>query len=163
MAKTFRASFTIRLFNTIITFLIRSGVKIGPMSLLTVRGRKSGQPRTTPVAIIEGDGQRWLSSPYGEVDWVKNLRKAGEATLTRGRRIERVSAVEVSTHEAALVLQRTLPRMPSFLLAYYDVTPDASLADLEREALRHPFFRLESLSLRNEGRSDAPAERAVLS
>lgn len=163
MAKTFRATFRVRLFNTIITFLIRSGVKIGPMSLLTVRGRKSGQPRTTPVAIIEGDGQRWLSSPYGEVDWVKNLRKAGEATLTRARRTERVSAAEVSTREAALVLQRTLPNMPSFLLAYYDVAPDASLADIEREALRHPVFRLEGLAQREEGRASLSNEKAVLS
>lgn len=163
MAKTFRATFTVRFSNKIITLLIRSGVKIGPMSLLTVRGRKSGQPRTTPVAIVENDGQRWLSSPYGEVDWVKNLRKAGEATLTRARRIERVSAVEVSPREAALVLQRTLPNAPSFLRAYFDVAPDASLADFEREALRHPVFRLESLSQREEGRASSPEKKTVLS
>ncbi len=44
--------------------------------LPTVPGRKSGVPRTTPVALGERDGRRWLVSPYGEVDWVRNLRAA---------------------------------------------------------------------------------------
>jgi deazaflavin-dependent oxidoreductase (nitroreductase family) len=65
--------------------LLRLGVKMGPMILLTVRGRKSGQPRTTPVAMTEHDGKRYLVGTFGDVNWVRNLRAAGEATLRSGR------------------------------------------------------------------------------
>ena len=51
------------------------------MHLLTVRGRKSGLPRTTPVNLIEYQGRRWLVAPYGEVAWVRNVRAAGEVEL----------------------------------------------------------------------------------
>ena len=83
MAKTFRATFGVRFGNAMVTTLLRTGVRMGPMTLLTVRGRKSGQPRTTPVAIVEHEGQRWLISPYGQSDWVRNLRAAGRAKATR--------------------------------------------------------------------------------
>lgn len=163
MAKTFKATFSLRLYNSIITFLLRRGVKIGPMALLTVRGRKSGQLRTTPVAIIEQDGQRWLSSPYGNVNWVRNLRAAGEGVIKRGRRSERVLAIELSNQEAAPLLQRTLASAPSFLLAYYDVAPGASLAAFEREAARHPTFRLQSVSEQAGAGENAPDAKTVRS
>src|SRR5690349_15574988 len=130
--------------NFVITTLLRAGVKIGNMSLLTVRGRKSGQPRTTPVWLEEHNGQRWLISPYGQVNWVRNLRASGEATVTRGRRTERVSAVEPPVHEAAPLLKQSLAAAPSMLRGYFDVTPDAPLEDFEREVPRHPVFLLES-------------------
>ena len=79
----------------IFRLLLRAGVKIGRMSLLTVRGRKSGQPRTTPVLIAEYDGNCFLVSTYGETNWVRNLRAEKEAILTRGRRSERISVIAV--------------------------------------------------------------------
>jgi deazaflavin-dependent oxidoreductase (nitroreductase family) len=142
MANKFRVTFTTQMFNTIVTSLLRAGIKLGNMTLLTVRGRKTGQPRTTPVFIIERDGQRWVSSPYGEVDWVRNLRAAREATLTRGRNVERITVTELSAKEAALILKPLLATIPSFLLKYYDVTPTASLEEFEREAVRHPTFHI---------------------
>lgn len=96
MARTFKVTFSLRLYNSIITFLLGREVIMGPMALLTVRGRKSGQLRTTPVAIIEQDGQSWLSSPYGNVNRVCNLRAAGEGVIKRGRRSERVLALELN-------------------------------------------------------------------
>lgn len=142
MAKTFRAGFGVRASNTMVSALLRLGVRLGPMTLLTVRGRKSGQPRTTPVALGEHDGQRWLISPYGQVDWVRNLRAAGRATLTNGRHREAVTAAELSPAEAAPLLKRSLAMAPKFLLAYFDVAPDAPLEDFERAAPRHPVFIL---------------------
>lgn len=142
MAKTFRPTFALRSFNSIITFLLHAGVRINTMTLLTVRGRKSGQPRTTPVAIFEYDGKRWLIAPYGAVNWVRNLRAAGEATLTRGRRSERVSAVELSVQEAAPILKHVLAMAPAFLREYFDATPESSMAEFEREAQSHPVFLL---------------------
>jgi deazaflavin-dependent oxidoreductase (nitroreductase family) len=72
---------------------------MGPNVLLTVRGRKSGLPRTTPVAIVDISGRRWLMAPFGDVNWVQNLRAAGQATIGRGRRKEEVKAVELDPEE----------------------------------------------------------------
>lgn len=146
MAKTFKVTFTLRLFNAMITVLLRLGFKINSMALLTVRGRKSGQPRTTPIALSEQDGLRWLISPYGNVNWVRNLRAAGEGIVTRGRRSERILAVELSAQEAAPLLKKSLAGAPAFLLDYFEVKPDSPLADFEREAPRHPVFLLKSSS-----------------
>jgi deazaflavin-dependent oxidoreductase (nitroreductase family) len=146
MTKTFRPTLVFRMGFKINTFLLRVGVKRGTMTLLTVRGRKSGQPHTVPVALVEYDGQRWVTAPYGIVHWVRNLRAAGEATLTRGRHTEHVSAFEVSAQEAAPILKRILIGAPSFVRPYFDVTADASLAEFEREAPNHPVFLLKSLS-----------------
>jgi deazaflavin-dependent oxidoreductase (nitroreductase family) len=144
MAKTFRAGIGVRLSNAMVTTLLRIGVKMGPMTLLTVRGRKSGQPRTTPVAIGDQNGRRWVISPYGQVDWVRNLRAAGRATLTRGRHSEAIMAVELSPEEAAPLLKESLAGAPPFLRAYFDVAPDAPIEAFEREAPRHPVFLLRA-------------------
>ena len=88
MAKTYRVNPAVRISNAVVAALLRRGVKMGSNTLLTVPGRKSGQPRTTPVTILEWNGERWLQSPFGEVNWVRNLRAAGRATLSRGRRVE---------------------------------------------------------------------------
>jgi deazaflavin-dependent oxidoreductase (nitroreductase family) len=85
----------IALINAIAKPLLAAGMPMGYNGLLTVRGRTSGQPRTTPLAIIEVDGRRWVWSPWGETDWVKNLRAAGEATITIRRKEEAVRAVEL--------------------------------------------------------------------
>src|SRR5690349_14409659 len=82
-------------FNPIVKRLLAAGVPLGPNGLITVRGRKSGLPRTTPVAIIEVSGRRWVWAPFGEVQWVRNLRAAGRATITVRGRKEEVSVTEL--------------------------------------------------------------------
>jgi deazaflavin-dependent oxidoreductase (nitroreductase family) len=142
MGKTYNVGPAVRISNAVVAALLRRGVKIGGNTLLTVPGRKSGQPRTTPVTILEWNGERWLQSPFGEVNWVRNLRAAGRATLTRGRREEPISVVELSPAEAAQVLKGTLASYPSLIKGYFDVTPESPLEDFEREASRHPMFRV---------------------
>src|SRR3954452_13515793 len=83
------------LFNPIVKFLLVAGIPMGPNGLITIRGRKSGLPRTTPVAIIEVAGRRWAWAPFGDVQWVRNLRAAGGATITIRRRKEEVRATEL--------------------------------------------------------------------
>ena len=61
---------------------------MGPDVLLTVRGRKSGLPRTTPVTICEYGLRRGFISPFGETQWVRNLRAAGRASVRLGSRRE---------------------------------------------------------------------------
>jgi deazaflavin-dependent oxidoreductase (nitroreductase family) len=82
-------------FNKFARRMLKAGTPMGPNVLVTIRGRTSGLPRTTPLAIVEHSGRRWIWAPYGEVDWVRNLRAAGEATITSGRRSQEVTATEL--------------------------------------------------------------------
>src|SRR5713101_9639033 len=151
MAKTSQVPFYVRLGNALTLTLLRAGFKLRgpfllfgnyPMYLLTVRGRKSGLPRTVSLAIIQRNGKRYVGSPFGIVDWVRNLRAAGEAVLTRGRRSETVTARELPTGEAALVLREETRACYSFYYLY-DVTADSSLEEFERAVVTHPLFVLE--------------------
>jgi deazaflavin-dependent oxidoreductase (nitroreductase family) len=117
------------------------------MALLTVPGRKTGQPRSTPIAILDHEGKSYVITPYGAVNWVRNLRAAGKATLTRRGRTEAIVAVELSPRDAAPVLQYAVGRMPTFLRSYFDVTPSSSLEEFEREAASHPVFQLDGVGM----------------
>ena len=146
MVKTTQVPTFVRLGNVLTTTLLRAGFKLVgpgdyPMYLLTVRGRNSGLPRTVPIVIIQQNGKRYLASPYGVVDWIRNLRAAGEAILTRGRRAETVTARELPTDEAALILRADIKRNP--FARYFGVTADSSLEEFERAAVSHPLFVLE--------------------
>jgi deazaflavin-dependent oxidoreductase (nitroreductase family) len=88
-------------FNLIARPLIALGVPPGPDVLLTVRGRRSGKPRSTPVTLCEYGGRRGFISPFGETEWVRNLRAAGRATISVGRRTEEVAATELDPEAAA--------------------------------------------------------------
>jgi deazaflavin-dependent oxidoreductase (nitroreductase family) len=151
MAKTSQVPFYVRLGNALTLTLLRAGFKLRgpyllfgnyPMYLLTVRGRTSGQPRTVSLAIIQRNGKRYVGSPFGIVDWVRNLRAAGEAVLTRGRRSETVTARELPTGEAALVMREDVKGGNPFA-RNYGVTADSSLEEFERAVVSHPLFVLE--------------------
>ena len=85
--------------SPVLKLLLTLGVPLGLNGLITIRGRTSGLPRTTPVAIIAAGGRRWIWAPWGEVHWVRNLRAAGKATLTIRRRSEEVRATELDVEE----------------------------------------------------------------
>lgn len=143
MAKTYRVTFFVRLGNLLATTLVRAGINVGAIWLLTVRGRKSGQPRTTPVAVVEQNGQRYLVATFGVVNWVRNLRAAGEATLTRNHHSEAITVLELPSEEAAPILKAIIGTGPGFARSYFDVTPASSLEAFEREAPRHPVFLVQ--------------------
>jgi deazaflavin-dependent oxidoreductase (nitroreductase family) len=149
--NAYKAPLYVRAANVLTISLLRAGFKLVgpylvvgnyPMYLLTVRGRKSGLPRTVPLAIIARHGTRFIASPYGIVDWVRNLRAAGEATLTRGRHAETVTGKELPKREAALLLQEDVKGGNPFA-HYFGVTADSSLEEFERAAASHPVFVLE--------------------
>src|SRR6266498_4171734 len=95
-------------FNPMARLLLAVGIPMGPTVLVTIRGRKSGLPRTTPLSLIENAGRRGLISPFGEVNWVSNLRAAGRATITVGRTKEEVTAVELRPSEAVEFIRDVL-------------------------------------------------------
>jgi len=139
-------------FNPLAQRMLGIGVPMGPNALITVRGRKSGEPRTTPVALIEIDGKRWVSSPFGDVNWVRNLRAAGQATLTFGRREELVTAKELTEGEKVAFFRdlmgpfvRRIPLglgrlMLGSVLGAKDIVDDPVGA-----AQRHPVFELHAV------------------
>ena len=99
----------VTVFTPIAKLLLAARVPLGFNGLITIRGRKSGQPRTTPVAIIEVSGRRWVWAPWGEVHWVRNLRAAGRATITMRGKDEAVSATELD-HDQRLWFFRDVMR-----------------------------------------------------
>jgi deazaflavin-dependent oxidoreductase (nitroreductase family) len=90
------APWWVTMFTPIAKRLLGAGVPLGFNGLVTIPGRKSGQPRTTPVAVIEVEGRRWIWAPWGEVHWVRNLRAARRATVTVRRRTQEVRATELN-------------------------------------------------------------------
>ncbi|TMF55184.1 MAG: nitroreductase family deazaflavin-dependent oxidoreductase [Chloroflexi bacterium] len=144
-----RLPLLVSVFNPVARRLLRGGIPLGPNTLLTVRGRKSGQPRTTGVALVEAEGRRWVVGTFGEVQWTQNLRAAGEGTLTRGRHQEPVEAVELDPEEAPAFFKEVLGpyvrRIPfglgKWMLGSILGAPDI-LEDPVAAARRHPVFEL---------------------
>jgi deazaflavin-dependent oxidoreductase (nitroreductase family) len=100
IASAAGAPWWVTVFNPVARRVLATGVPLGFNGLLTIRGRKSGMPRTAPVAIIEVSGRRWVWSPWGDVHWVRNLRAAGgRATITLRGRDEDVAATELDATE----------------------------------------------------------------
>jgi deazaflavin-dependent oxidoreductase (nitroreductase family) len=96
------------LFGAALKFLLKAGLPLGANRLITIRGRKSGLPRTTPLAVIAVSGRRYVWAPWGEVQWVRNLRVAGRATITERGRNEEVSATELDPTQRVGFFRDTL-------------------------------------------------------
>jgi deazaflavin-dependent oxidoreductase (nitroreductase family) len=135
--------FTTRVFNPIVAGLTRMGLSLLGSRVLEVRGRSSGEPRRTPVNLLQLDGERYLVAPRGETQWVRNLRASGEGRLLVGRRAEPFTAVELADAEKPPILRAYLARWKAEVGAYFDgVGPDASDEEMAGAAPRHPVFRL---------------------
>src|SRR3954471_17343430 len=91
--------------NKVVIAVQRLGVPAGPSMVLTVPGRKSGQPRQTPMTPFEFDGGLYTVAGYPGADWASNARAAGAGTLSRGRRSRQVTIVELGAEEAKPVLR----------------------------------------------------------
>jgi deazaflavin-dependent oxidoreductase (nitroreductase family) len=141
MPKAYRLTPLRRLANVLMRLLLRLGLAPRTTMLLTVPGRRSGTPRSTPVTLVERDGQRWLVAPYGPVGWVRNARAAGQVVLSRGRRSETVRIKELAPEAAAPILKTYLERVP-ITRSYFDAAPDAPIAAFVAEAARHPVFQI---------------------
>ncbi|MEW5961601.1 MAG: nitroreductase family deazaflavin-dependent oxidoreductase [Chloroflexota bacterium] len=139
MAKTYRLTPLVGFVNRLMRLLIRWNVAPSQTYLLTVPGRKTGHLYSTPVSLVQEEGQCWLVSPYGQVSWVKNARAAGQVTLSRGQKSETVSIQELGPQESAPVLQQYL-RLEKIVQPYFEVTLDSPLEAFIAEAPRHPVF-----------------------
>jgi deazaflavin-dependent oxidoreductase (nitroreductase family) len=141
MARIYRQNAGTRVINWVFTKLTRLGMGASYRYLLTVRGRKTGQPRTTPVDVMETGGQRWLVAGYGPANWVHNARAAGEVILSRGDRRARYTIAEPTPGEAVPVLRKYLTDIRA-TRPYFDATPASPDSEIEAELARHPVLRL---------------------
>jgi deazaflavin-dependent oxidoreductase (nitroreductase family) len=95
--------------NKVLVALGRLGVVTGPVRVLTVPGRVSGQPRTTPVTPIVVNGRRYVIAALPDADWARNSRAAGHGELARGRRREPVGLREVDDPAVREAVLRAFP------------------------------------------------------
>jgi deazaflavin-dependent oxidoreductase (nitroreductase family) len=117
--------------NRLIILLHHIGLPVGPTQLLTVAGRISGRPQTTPVAPVVVDGVPYVVQAYPNSDWVKNARAAGHGVLTRGRRRRPVELIEVPKDQRGAILREFPLQNPRGSRAFIrnglirSATPDA--------------------------------------
>lgn len=130
-------------FNCLVGWLVRRGVSVAGARRLTVRGRTTGEPRTTVVNLLELDGDRYLVAPRGHTQWVRNLRAAGEGTLAVGRRVEPFVAEELTDADKGPVLAAYLDRWGWEVGRFFKGLDEASDAEaLAAFAADFPVFRV---------------------
>jgi deazaflavin-dependent oxidoreductase (nitroreductase family) len=135
--------FTKNVFNRAVAALTRLGVSVAGSRVLEVRGRKTGEPRRTPVNLLTLDGARYLVAPRGHTQWVRNLRARGEGRLLVGRRAEQFSASEIADEEKPAILRAYLEKWKWEVGAFFGgVGPDSPEDELRSIAPDHPIFRI---------------------
>jgi deazaflavin-dependent oxidoreductase (nitroreductase family) len=136
--------FTRNVFNRFVAFLTRHGVSVLGSRVLAVRGRSSGEWRTTPVNLLEFEGGRYLVSPRGEGQWVRNLRVAGTGELRLGKRIETFRARELDDDDKLDVMRAYLQRWKWEVGIFFGgVGADSTDEEMRAVAARHPVFAVD--------------------
>ncbi|MFE9774400.1 nitroreductase family deazaflavin-dependent oxidoreductase [Streptomyces sp. NPDC005931] len=137
--------FTVNVFNRLVAWVTRRGLSVWGSRILAVRGRKSGQWRTTPVNLLTLEGERYLVAPRGHVQWTHNMRAARGGELRLGRNVEVFSATEVADDDKPPLLRAYLKRWKAEVGVFFKgVGPDSSDEELRRIAPDHPVFRITS-------------------
>lgn len=135
--------FTNHVFNPAVAVLTRAGVSIWGSRVLEVRGRRSGEWRSTPVNLLRYQGGDYLVAPRGHTQWVRNLRASGEGRLRLGRRRQPFTAVELGDDQKPALLRAYLQRWKMEVGVFFGgVGPDSPDAELRRIAPDHPVFKL---------------------
>ncbi|MFC5959639.1 nitroreductase family deazaflavin-dependent oxidoreductase [Streptomyces pratens] len=135
--------FTVNVLNRLVAWLTRRGLSVWGSRVLAVRGRKSGQWRTTPVNLMTLDGAQYLVAPRGHVQWTHNMRAAGGGELRLGKNVDSFTATEVADDDKPPLLRAYLKRWKAEVGAFFDgVGPDSSDEELRRIAPDHPVFRV---------------------
>jgi len=142
------APWWVKTFTPIAKPLLSAGLPLGFNGLVTIRGRKSGQQRTTPVAVIQYQGRRWIWAPWGEVHWVRNLRAAGRATITVRRREEDVTATELNQAEREVFFRDVMGSVAGSIPGgklFIRTVDGVDLDDPVEASVGRPVFELHSV------------------
>jgi deazaflavin-dependent oxidoreductase (nitroreductase family) len=132
-------------FNGAVGWLTRIGLPLAGSRVLAVRGRSSGEWRSTPVNPLRVDGARYLVSPRGHTQWVRNIRVSGDGRLTSGRRVEEFTVEEVADDEKPPILRAYLKAWAWEVGRFFeDVDKDSPDERLLEVAPDFPVFRILS-------------------
>ena len=136
--------FTTHVFNKAVAGATRLGVSVWGSRVLEVRGRKTGEPRQTPVNLLTFGDTTYLVAPRGEAQWVRNVRAAGgQLDLLLGRRRTHYVATELSDEEKVPVLRAYLERWKAEVGVFFDgVGPKSTDAEVAAIAPKHPVFAI---------------------
>jgi deazaflavin-dependent oxidoreductase (nitroreductase family) len=135
--------FTKHLFNPLVGGLTKIGLPIAGSRVLEVPGRKTGEPRRTPVNPLTFEGQRYLVAPRGHTQWVRNLRASGQGRLLGRRSAEEFTAVELPDADKPALLRAYLRKWKWESGQFFGgVGPDAPEEELMRIGPDHPVFRI---------------------
>lgn len=135
--------FTRHIFNRTIRRLTRMGVSVYGSRELRVRGRKSGEWRTTPVNLLTIDGERYLVAPRGVTQWVRNLRSSGTGELRVGRRVEPFRGEELADDVKAPILREYVRRWGWEVGQFFEgINAKSSDEELAAIADGFPVFRV---------------------
>jgi deazaflavin-dependent oxidoreductase (nitroreductase family) len=144
MPTTATGRWTGSLFNSSVAWLTRRGFSVWGSRVLYVRGRTSGQWRSTPVNVLTHDGHRYLVAPRGQTQWVRNLRAAGGGELRVGRRTEQFTAIELDDSQKPEILRAYLKRWKLEVGVFFDgIGADAADSKLLEIAPGYPVFQLD--------------------
>jgi deazaflavin-dependent oxidoreductase (nitroreductase family) len=139
--------FTVNVLNRFVAWLTRRGVSVWGSRVLAVRGRKSGQWRTTPVNLLTLDGKQYLVAPRGHVQWTHNMRAAGGGELHLGKHVDTFTAAEVGDDDKTPILRAYLKRWKAEVGVFFNgVGPDSPDDELRRIAPDHPVFEITRTS-----------------
>ena len=134
---------TTKVFNRTVQAMTRAGISVMGSRVLAVRGRKSGEWRTTPVNLLTLDGVTYLVAPRGQTQWVRNLRVAGGGELRVGRRVQRFTAAELADADKPPVLRAYLKRWAWEVGMFFEnITADSTDEQLLGIAPGFPVFRV---------------------
>ncbi|GIF00516.1 nitroreductase family deazaflavin-dependent oxidoreductase [Paractinoplanes rishiriensis] len=130
-------------FNEFAKWLTARGISLVGSRVLAVRGRKSGEVRTTVVNVFTHEGSRYLLAPRGHTQWVRNLRAAGEGELRLGRRTEKFTPVEVADADKPQLIRLYLRKWAWETGAFFDgLKADSPESDIAAAAPGFPVFRI---------------------
>ncbi len=137
--------FTRNVFNRTIAGLTRVGISVAGSSVLRVRGRSSGEWRTTPVNVLTLDGTRYLIAPRGTTQWVRNLRVAGSGELQVGRRVRPFTASELADDAKLPVLREYLRKWGWEVGQFFEgINKSSTDEQLTGIAAGFPVFRISN-------------------
>ena len=135
--------FTVNVLNRAVAWMTRRGLSVWGSRVLAVRGRKSGEWRTTPVNLMTLDGEHYLVAPRGHVQWTHNMRAAAGGELRLGKKVDVFTAAEVADDDKVPLLRAYLKRWKAEVGVFFNgVGPDSSNEELRRIAPDHPVFRI---------------------
>ncbi len=131
-----------RMMNRFVSWLASRGMMPSKTVTLEVKGRRSGQTRSTVINWVEHEGERYFVSVRGDTEWMRNVRAAGGEAVIRRRERQKVRLEEIPAEQRAPIIKTYLGENAMATRQHFGVDPKAEIAEFEAIAERHPVFRI---------------------